>query len=270
MRQVKHRYETRNVSDEVNDIMNFFYVLNGKSLKQLLLVVIAAFFTAWFLYMENIVHMPAFSAKDGPKAVYKGEKDLAITFNIGWGDVKAEPILDTLKKEGVKSATFFLSGSWAERHPDLVARIVKEGYEIGMLGYSYEDYTELEEDKIRRDLAKAQEAFRKLNIKDIKLVRAPTGHFDQKTLKVADRMGYTVVHWSVDSKDWTNPGVQAIAENVSKAKKGDIILLHASDSAKQTAKALPLILDDVKGKGLKLVSVSEMIANADTKTNEIK
>ena len=50
----------------------------------------------------------------------------------------------------MKSATFFLAGSWAERHPDLVARIVKEGYEIGILGYNYEDYTELEEQKIRQ------------------------------------------------------------------------------------------------------------------------
>jgi peptidoglycan-N-acetylglucosamine deacetylase len=250
--------------------MNFFYVLNGKSLKQISLVVIAAFFTAWFLFMQSFVHLPAFSAKDGPKAIYKGEKDLALTFNIGWGDVKTEPILDILKKENVKSATFFLAGSWAERHPDLVSRIAREGYEIGILGYGYEDYTELEEDKIRRDLAKAQEAFRKLNIKDIKLVRAPTGHFDQKTLKVADRMGFTVVHWSVDSKDWTNPGVDRIAENVSKAKKGDIVLLHASDSAKQTAKALPIILNDVESKGLNFVSVSEMIANAETKTDEIK
>jgi polysaccharide deacetylase family sporulation protein PdaB len=214
--------------------------------------------------------MPAFSGKDGPKAVYKGEKDLALTFNIGWGDEKAEPILDILKKENVKAATFFLSGSWAERHPDLVARIVKEGYEIGILGYNYEDYTELEDAKVRQDLAKAQVVFKKLNIKGIKLVRAPTGHFDKRTLKIADSLGYSVVHWSIDSKDWMNPGAEEIVQNVSKAKKGDIILLHASDSAKQTAKALPLIVKDLNKKGLKLVTVSDMIANAETNTKEIK
>jgi len=250
--------------------MKFFFVMNGKSIKQFIMIIVAAFFTAWFLYIGNIVQMPVFSAKDGPKAIYKGEKDVALTFNIGWGDEKAEPILDTLKKENVKSATFFLSGSWAERHPDLVGRIVKEGYEIGILGYNYEDYTELEEAKIRQDLAKAQEAFRKLNVKEIKLVRAPTGHFDQKTLKVAERLGYTVVHWSIDSKDWMNPGTEKIIKNVSKAKKGDIILMHASDSAKQTAKALPPILKELREKGLKLVNVSDMIANAKTKTEEIK
>lgn len=264
-----HNYETRSVLDEVIR-MNFFYVLNGKTIKQLLLIVLAALFTAWFLYLENYVHIPAFSGKDGPKAVYKGEKDVALTFNIGWGDEKAEPILDVLAKEKVSTATFFLSGSWAERHPELVSRILKDGYEIGMLGYNYKNYTELEDAEIKKDLARGQEAFRKLNVKEVKLLRAPTGHFDQRTLKVAKNHGLTVVHWSVDSKDWTNPGVNVIIENISKAKKGDIILMHASDSAKQTAEALPAIIQYLNQKGLKFVTVSEMIANANAKTEEIK
>jgi peptidoglycan-N-acetylglucosamine deacetylase len=250
--------------------MNFFFVLNGRSVKQILLVVIAAFFTALFLFMGNLSLSPVFSTKDGPKAVYRGEKDIALTFNIGWGDEKAEPILDALKKENVKAATFFLAGSWAERHPDIVSRIVKEGYEIGILGYAYEDYSELEEGKIGKDISKAKEAFRKLNIKDIKLLRAPTGHFDQRSLKVAERYGYTMVHWSVDSKDWTNPGVKIIQENIKKADKGDIILLHASDSAKQTADALPGIIQELQGKGLKLVTVSQLIANGVVESKEIR
>ncbi|WP_019157137.1 polysaccharide deacetylase family sporulation protein PdaB [Robertmurraya massiliosenegalensis] len=250
--------------------MNFFFVLNGKTIKQLTLIVVAAFFTAWFLYLESFIHIPTFSDKNDPKAIYKGEKDLALTFNIGWGDEKAEPILDILKKEKITTATFFLSGSWAERHPDLVNRIVKDGYEIGILGYNYIDYTDVKEEEIRKDLATAIEAFSKLNIKNIKHARAPTGHFDQKTLKVAERYGLTLVHWSVDSKDWTNPGVEIIVDNVSKAKKGDIILMHASDSAKQTADALPSILKELRKKGHKLITVSEMIVNADSSTKEIK
>lgn len=250
--------------------MNFFLVFSGKSVKQVLLVIIAAFFTALFLFIGNVSLSPVFSTKDGPKAVYRGEKDIALTFNIGWGDEKAEPILDVLQKENVKSATFFLAGSWAERHPDIVNRIAKEGFEIGILGYNYEDYTELEDMKIGKDIAKAKEAFRKLNIKDIKLMRAPTGHFDERALKIAERYGYSMVHWSVDSKDWTNPGVNKIVENVKKADKGDIILLHASDAAKQTANALPQILAELRAKGLKPVSVSEMIANGNVESKEIQ
>ncbi|MGJ7913626.1 polysaccharide deacetylase family sporulation protein PdaB [Neobacillus sp. LXY-1] len=249
--------------------MNFFYIVNGKSIKNGILILIASFFTAWFLFIENIAQIPVFSTKDGPKAVFRGEKDVAVTFNIGWGDEKAEPILDTLKQENVKSATFFLSGSWAERHPDLVNRIVKDGFEVGILGYNYVDYTEVDDVKVSKDISKAQEVFKKLNVKDIKLLRAPTGHFDERTLKIAKRYGYTVVHWSIDSKDWQNPGVNQIVANVKKADKGDILLLHASDSAKQTANALPQMLKDFRDKGLKLVTVSEMIANGDVYSKEI-
>jgi polysaccharide deacetylase family sporulation protein PdaB len=257
------------VLDEVV-MMNFFFVLNGRSLKSVVLILTAAFFAAWFLYMQNVAQIPVFSTKGGPKAVYRGENNLALTFNIGWGDEKAGPILDTLRRENVKSATFFLSGSWAERHPDTVARIAKQGYEIGMLGYAYEDYRDLEDAKIAKDISKAQVVFKKLNIKEVKLLRAPTGHFDERTLKIAERYGFTVVSWSVDSKDWQNPGVDKITENVKKANRGDIVLLHASDAAKQTANALPGILKDIRSKGLKFVSVSEMIAGGSVQSKEIQ
>ncbi|WP_141434153.1 polysaccharide deacetylase family sporulation protein PdaB [Bacillus sp. 03113] len=250
--------------------MNILIVLNGRAIKQILLVLVVSLFTAWFLFTESIVHIPVFSESDQPKAIYKGEKDVALTFNIGWGDEKAEPILNILEKNNIRQATFFLSGSWAERHPDIVNRIVKKGYEIGILGYNYIDYTEVEEAKVRQDIVKAQTAFNKLNVKNIKLLRAPTGHFNQTTLKIAKQYGYTVVHWSIDSKDWTNPGVRIITKNVSKAKKGDIILLHASDSVKQTDKALPTIINDLQDKGLKLTTVSNMIANAHSISSEVK
>jgi len=248
--------------------MNNFYVLNSKRLKQLTLIVVVSFFTAWFLYMENIVQVPVFSSKDGPKAVYKGEKGIALTFNIGWGDEKAEPILDLLKKEKV-TATFFLAGSWAERHPDLITRISKEGHEIGILGYDYVDYSDVKEEKINQDVSKAKTAFEKLKVENISLFRAPTGHFDQNALTITNRYNYTLVHWSVDSKDWTNPGTEQIIKNVAPAKKGDIVLLHASDSAKQTASALPEIIDNLKGKNLQFVTVSEMLSNADSRSKEI-
>jgi peptidoglycan-N-acetylglucosamine deacetylase len=250
--------------------VNFFMVLNARTLKQYVLIILTALFAAWLLFVQNMIHAPVFSTPDGPKAVYKGEKNIALTFNIGWGDERALPILKTLKDQHVKSVTFFLSGSWAERHPDVVNQIMKAGYEIGILGYSYKDYSNLKDEEIARDISKAQTAFKKLGVKNIELLRAPTGHFDKRLLKISDRFGYTVVHWSVDSKDWTNPGVETIIQNVDQAEKGDIILLHASDSAKQTNKALPQLLDEIKSKNIKMVTVSEMISNSSAKNEEIK
>lgn len=249
--------------------MNFFMVLNGRKVKQLVFILVVSFFTALFLYSQSAANVSVFSTKEGPKAVYKGEKGIALTFDIGWGDEKAAPIIEALDKKGVKSATFFLSGSWAERHPDIVDKIVKQGYEIGSLGYAYEDYTDLETSKIKSDILKAQEVFKKLNIKNVKLLRSPTGHFDEKTLKVAENLGLTVVHWSVNSDDWKNPGVDKIVKNTAKAKNGDIVLLHASDSARQTAKAIPAIVDELSKKG-NFIKVSDMIANGKVKTTLIQ
>ncbi|MED4929099.1 polysaccharide deacetylase family sporulation protein PdaB, partial [Bacillus smithii] len=115
---------------------------------------------------------------------------------------------------------------------------------------------------------KTKETFKKLQLKNVHLFRTPTGHFDKRVIKTADQFGFTIVHWSVNSKDWKNPGVDHIVKNVSKAKNGDIILLHASDSAKQTKKALPLILKTLQHKG-KFVTISEMIANGNVDTTLI-
>ncbi|GER67214.1 polysaccharide deacetylase family sporulation protein PdaB [Weizmannia acidilactici] len=236
--------------------------------KQYLFIIVVSFFTAVFLYTQMLAQTAAFSANGAPKAVFKGEKGIALTFNIGWGDEKAVPIIKTLQKNGVKSATFFLSGAWAEQHPDIVQMIEKAGYEIGSLGYAYVDYTDTEPSKVRSDMLKAQEVFKKLEVKDVKLIRSPTGHFDKTTLKIANQLGLTVVHWSINTNDWKNPGTDKIIEKASEAKNGDIVLLHASDAAKQTNKALPTIIRNLSHEG-KFIAVSEMIANGETKTKVI-
>ncbi|WP_335872201.1 polysaccharide deacetylase family sporulation protein PdaB [Bacillus sp. 2205SS5-2] len=245
-----------------------FYVWNAQRLKLLTLIIIISFFTAILLYSQSSSFLPVFSTKDGPKAVFKGEKGVALTFNIGWGDEKAKPILEELKRLEVKSATFFLSGSWAERHPDLTKEIQEAGYEIGILGYSYVDYTSLEKEEIRRDLSKATDVFNKLKVENIKLLRAPTGDFNKTVLAIADTLGYTLVHWSINSNDWTNPGTDIIVQNIQSASDGDILLFHASDSAKQTKPALPDVVSTLKNKG-KLVTVSQLISNGDVQTKTV-
>lgn len=254
--------------------MNHFYVWHIKRVKQLIIILIAAFAVASFFYIQRAVPLPVFSTDTGPKAIYKGEtdsKDISLTFDISWGDERAEPILNTLKANGIKNATFFLSASWAERHPDTVARIVKDGHQIGSMGYAYKNYANLESNEIKKDMNRAQTAFEKLGVKDIQLLRPPTGQFNKNVLKVAKQYNYTVVHYSVNSQDWTNPGVEKIIDNVTKqVSGGDIILLHASDSAKQTEEALPDIIHQLKEKGLKNVTVGDLIANSDARSAEVK
>lgn len=254
--------------------MNHFYVWHMKRIKQLIIIMIAAFATASFFYVQNLLPLPVFSTETGAKAVYRGDSDtneVALTFNISWGDQKAMPILDTLKANGIKDATFFLSASWAERHPDVVERIRKDGHQIGSMGYAYKNYSQMKKSEIKKDLTKAQNSFQKLGLEDLTLLRPPTGQFNKDVLDVAKQYGYTVVHYSINSDDWTNPGVQKIVQNVNETvNAGDIVLFHASDSAKQTKEALPEIVHHLRSKGLKNVTVSDLIANTDAKSSEVK
>ncbi|KMJ56831.1 polysaccharide deacetylase [Bacillus sp. LL01] len=254
--------------------MNIFYVINGRKLKQLSIIILAAFFTAGILYIENFSNQPVFSTKDGPRAIYKGEgknKEVALSFDISWGDEKALPILNLLKQNGVTGVTFFLSASWAERHPEIVKRIMDDGHEIGSMGYAYENYRDLEDLKVKRDILKALDVFEKLGVKKVNLLRPPKGAFDKRVLEIANSLGFTVVHWSVDSHDLINPGKEIIVDNVTKnLSNGDIVLLHASDSAKQTEEALPEIIQYIKSAGYEISSVTELINNTKANSKEVQ
>ena len=252
--------------------MRFFWVWNGKRIKQGFIIVTAAFFTAIILFVEG-GDLAVFTANNVPLAidqVKSKEKNLALTFDISWGETKALPILEELKKNKVK-ASFFISGAWAERHPEIVEQIVRDGHEIGNLGYKYENYTAMEEDEIRKDIIRSSEAIKKIAGDQPILLRPPNGNFDKRVLTVSDKLNYTVIHWSLDSGDWRNPGAENIVQNVtSDVDPGDIILLHASDSAKQTEAALPSMISTLKKNGYSFVTVSELVSNASIKTKEIK
>jgi len=139
------------------------------------------------------------------------------------------------------------------------------------MGYNYTSYTSLEANEMRRDLLRSQDVFTKLGIKQVKLLRPPSGEFNKTVLKVAESLGYTVVHWSNNSNDWKNPGVNKIVSTVANnLRGGDIVLLHASDSALQTNKSLPLLLQKLKSDGYEQVSVSQLISNTSARSNDIK
>lgn len=195
---------------------------------------------------------------------------IGLTFDISWGEKTAEPILDILSQANVK-ATFFLSSPWAEKHPELVQRMVADGHEIGSHGNRHIDLNTLSPGEIENEIRTAQQALESISGQEIRLLRAPNGAYDNKVVSVADQLGYQVIQWSVDSLDWKRPGPAAVVNNVLNgaragggAKPGDIILFHASDSAPDTIQALPTVLRSLEVKGYALVPVSQLLSEADS------
>lgn len=244
--------------------MNHFYVVDFSRRRRFILFGIIGVFIAGLIFMQ--INNGFLWGNDSDEvALTKGnveEPNIALTFNISWGEEMVHDILDKLQQEEVQ-ATFFLSGEWAEKHPTIVERITEDKHEIGMLGYRYKSYLEQDIEQVQKDLFLAQEVFGKLGYEDVKLLRTPSGHFNEEVLALAKSMGFEVVHWNINPNDWENPGTENIVDTVMKnTSNGDILLLHASDSAQQTAGALETILPGLKNKGFTFVPISELISQA--------
>lgn len=252
--------------------MQYFYVLEFSKWKRWVVIIILALFTAAFLWFEQNGAYSAFS-KQEPTAFSKGDVDnetISLTFNISWGEEKVFDILKQLETDQVK-ATFFVSGEWAERHPDILKKITEDEHELGMLGYRYKSYLDQEIEQVRKDLLHAREVFNKLGYPDIDLLRTPSGHFNKEVIALAEQLNFKVIQWNINPHDWKNPGTETIVNTImEQTTNGDILLLHASDSVKQTSKALQTILPGLKNKGFEFVTVSELYNQARSESNLVE
>lgn len=252
--------------------MDHFYVLKVNHWKRWSIITVFALCTALFLLIGQ-GGFPTFIFEDQETALVKGDQDepyISLTFNISWGEERVHDILTQLEDHDVH-ATFFVSGEWAERHPEILEEITEGKHELGMLGYRYKSYLDQEIDQVKKDLAYAKDIFGKLDYDDVNLLRAPSGHLNKEIVELAEERGLHVIQWNVNPNDWENPGTKNIINNVmNETKNGDIILLHASDSAKQTAKSLKTILPGLKNKGHQFVTVSELMNQAHAKSDLIE
>jgi polysaccharide deacetylase family sporulation protein PdaB len=197
------------------------------------------------------VKMPIFYVETKEPAV-------ALTFDISWGQQQVMGVLGILREKNVKS-TFFLSGPWAKRYPDLVQEIAAAGHDIGSHGDAHVDLSNYSRDEVAKNISTAHEDLLDTAGRVSPYFRPPNGDYDDVVVDTARSLGYETVIWAVDSLDWKNPGVDFMVERVlGRAFSGAIVLMHASDSSQQIQDALPLIIDGLRGKGFRLVPLSEL------------
>lgn len=195
---------------------------------------------------------PIYSAQTDQKVV-------GLTFDISWGKVMGPKVLDVLKQENVK-ATFFLSGPWAKNHVEMVKRIQADGHQIESHGQAHVDLNTLGLEGAAKNIAQAHTILEQLTGRASTYIRPPNGAFDKVSAQAAKNLNYETVIWSVDSLDWKNPGVDVIINrSVKLIHPGAILLMHASDSCKQTDQALPTVIKQLREKGYKFALLDDLI-----------
>jgi peptidoglycan-N-acetylglucosamine deacetylase len=188
----------------------------------------------------------------------KDKKNIALTFDDGPNSKYTPQILKILAQNDIH-ATFFLIGQHAHRYPELVKQIKLAGHEIGNHTYSHVQLTKVPSTRIKLEVEKTRDIVFNITGKNTYLFRPPWGIFDNRSLAELAMRKFDAVLWSVDSRDWSRPGVNMIKKNVlSTVRNGSIVLCH--DDHDQIVAALPDIIKSLKEQGYQFVTVPELMA----------
>lgn len=208
--------------------------------------------------------MPTTSLKITDREVDRGSssrKMVALTFDAGSSAEPTLRILEALAKHGVR-CTFFLTGKWIERYPQIARQIVAEGHELGNHSWSHPPFTTLSDEQIREQLRQTEEiALRVCGSSTKPLFRPPYGDRDQRVRAVVAQEGYLTIYWTIDSLDSVKKGItpSEIFSRVTRLMRpGAIVLMHCGSDA--TADALPDLLEWLRREGYEAVTVSKLLA----------
>jgi peptidoglycan/xylan/chitin deacetylase (PgdA/CDA1 family) len=197
---------------------------------------------------------PIFSRAD------TNEHLIALTFDDGPHDTNTERVLDLLSQEEIK-ATFFVVGENAQSHPEIIERIIEEGHELGNHTYKHTYLGGKNKHLIEREIDLCDDAIFNHCEYSSKLLRPPGGIYDPIVSSVCAERGYTMVLWSIDTRDWSGADAKSIEMTImDNIEDGAIILCHDFTSFKSnTVEALRVVIPKLKKLGYRFVTVSELI-----------
>lgn len=191
---------------------------------------------------------------------------LALTFDDGPDSIYTPQILDILKEKNVK-ATFFLIGKRIKHYPKIAQRIAREGHAIGNHTYTHLFLPHGDLANIKEQIENTQHLIDSICGKSVKIFRPPWGEIDKTQVTEIQKLGYRIVLWDIDSRDYDtlNTPHSIIQQVVSKRNKNKIILMHSSDysneenSREPTVIALPKIINDLHNQGFYFETIPELL-----------
>ncbi|MFV8829465.1 polysaccharide deacetylase family protein [Alkalihalobacterium sp. APHAB7] len=205
--------------------------------------------------------------RSAPNFIYHGDparKLVALTFDDGPDGYYTPKILDILKSKQVP-ATFFVMGKQVEAFPDVMRRIVNEGHGIANHTWSHPVLPRQMTGRVIEEIRKTQNIMEKTVGRKPDLFRPPFGAITKSDALVLHEMGFRTIMWSVDTLDWSGLSGDEILRIVQRdISPGGIVLQHNFQTDARlldgTVEALPMIIDDLRAKGYRFVTVQTLLS----------
>ncbi len=187
--------------------------------------------------------------------------EVALTFDDGPGPY-TPAVLSVLERYGVH-ATFFIIGRMLQYFGESARREVRDGDVLGDHTETHPALAELSAHDQSEQLSEQAARVELQGAPRPDLFRPPYGSFNGTTIAQLHRLKMLMVLWSVDTDDYEQPGVATIVQRaLAGAHPGAIILMHdAGGTRTETVEALPIIIRELRAKGLKPVTVPQLLSD---------
>jgi peptidoglycan/xylan/chitin deacetylase (PgdA/CDA1 family) len=188
---------------------------------------------------------------------------VALTFHCSGDTSLVDAMLHALSVAEVRS-TLFVVGSWLETNSAYARRFLDAGHELANHTYSHPVLSSLSASAATTEIVKCRDVLQTLTGVPGKWFR-PSGTSDGVTrptatvMSAAHNAGYpVVVGYDIDPLDYNDPGASAVVSRVtSNVQPGSIVSLHFGHRG--TVEALPPIVADLRKRGLRPVTVSDLL-----------
>ncbi|HEX3873076.1 MAG TPA: polysaccharide deacetylase family protein [Solirubrobacteraceae bacterium] len=187
------------------------------------------------------------------------QREIALTFDDG-PSAYTQHLLGELRSLHVP-ATFFQIGYAISEFPRYAAREVEFGMAIGDHTLTHPFLANMSLASQRHEILGDADRIHAYGAAYPRLMRPPYESFNHLTTRVTRAAHMLMVLWSVDTADYTRPGVGRIVHTaVSGARPGAIILMHDGGGPRsETVAAVPRIVSALRRRHYRFVTVPRLM-----------
>ena len=194
------------------------------------------------------------------KNATEDDKVIYLTFNCGYEVGYTQGYLDVLKKHDVKASWFVLE-EYIRQCPEEIRWLMENGHLVGSHSAYHLNYGTESPERIIADMPKNEQRMRDyVGLEMDKIMRPPSGYYNEQTLHIMQDLGYKIYFWSLAYADW-DPNDQPTEEYILNYFKtnhhnGAIAVIHITSG--KGMKVLDEVITMLKAEGYRFGLVTEI------------